>query len=236
MVPRKPFICTGLLYQIFGTAVCTKKFPTILTAKKVSNSYYCPSDIRTFYLSHVSRHVCTHYCVSELWCSMLSYHMDGGVCILHKENCVVMMVATDQVLSYIMLYRQHYHGCISWLPYKANITYSERLVRMNNGQLITVRMHHNDEILPAWLHKNKLIKTVSLVDGPALVRKNLDSDVQFLVVSDSCSVVWVLYIAGNLMPPRAVVGGRKWNDGPLYVAALWTTNADMNKKYGYHDP
>ena len=77
---------------------------------------------------------------------------------------------------------------------------------------------------------------MSLVDGPALVKKNLDSDVQFLVVSDSCSVVWVPYIAGNSMPLRAVVGGRKWNDGPLYVAALWTTNADMNKKYGYHDP
>ena len=234
---RKLLKCTVLLYLIFGSEVYTKNFRISLIAKKVPDGYYCPADNRTVFLSD-ARHVCTHYCVSEIQCSMLSYHMNGGLCMLHKETCVVMVQATDQVFSYIMLYQQQNYGCVSWLPYEGNVSDSERLVRMNNGKIIMMRIHYNSEILPARLLKNSLIKTVSLVDGPAKVKVNPDSDAEFLVVSDSCSIVWVPYIDGNPMPPRAVVGGRKWNGGPLVVAALWTTSADMNKKYdyGYYDP
>ena len=40
------------------------------------------------------------------------------------------------------------------------------------------------------------------------------------------------------MPPKAVVGGRKANGEPLFVASLWVITSDMTSKYlyGYYDP
>ena len=235
MTGKKTYHTLLVLYIIFGPGVCTKNLRYTLIAKKVLNGYYCPSDTQTFYLSHVPRHVCTHYCVSEVQCSMMSYHVNRGICMIHKENCVVMVQSTEQVFSYMMLYRQQNHGCISWLPYGGSIPEGQRLV--HNLHYIMVRIHYNSEILSGKLTKNRKVKTVSLVNGPVKVYENPDSAVEFLVVSDTCSVSWVPYIAGNPMPPRAVVGGRKWNDGPLVMAALWTT-AGMIKRYsfGYYDP
>ena len=166
--PGKFFTCILLPHLLSGTAVYTTEKRTTLIAKKV----------------------CTHYCVSEFQCSMLSYQVNGGVCKLHKENCVVMVQATDQVFNYIMLYRQQKHGCVSWLPYLGNITDGKRLVHMNGG-FIMVRIHYNNEILPGRLKKGQKVKTVGLVNGPVKVTKKADYTVEFLVVSETCSVSWV---------------------------------------------
>ena len=69
------------------------------------------------------------------------------------------------------------------------------------------------------------------------VNKEATSDVEFLVVSETCSVAWVPYTAGREMPLRVVTGGRKWNGQALLVAALWTTAGPIhNYRFGHYDP
>ena len=83
-----------------------------------------------------------------------------------------------------------------------------------------------------------VLKTVRLVNGLNATAADIDSDMEFLVVSDSCCVTWVPYVTGSQMPARAVVGGRKSNDGPLFGASFWVTRSNMKSKYsyGYFDP
>ena len=104
---------------------------------------------------------------------------------------------------------------------------------------IAVRLKYNDEILPGrFIQDTSKVKSVSLVNGPFKVNEDPTSAVEFLAVSDVCSVAWVPYNAGDQMPSKAVIGWRKRNGKPLLVASLWMKNAEMESKYlyGYYDP
>ena len=69
-----------------------------------------------------------------------------------------------------------------------------------------------------------------------MINQDPDSAVEFAVVSDTCSMVWVPYIAGNPIPQRAVVGGRNRNGGLLFIASLWATaSLESRYYYGYYD-
>ena len=227
-----------LLDVTLWTEVSTKNVRKTIFVKSF-NGHHCPTETGMVKLSDVPLYLCTHYCISELQCSMLSFHVNNGVCMVHEEVCVEVVQATEQVLSYIMLAGPQHRDCISWLPYQGIVPIGERLVHMTNRRFIMVRNRHKNETLLGRLDTNNknTVKYVSLIDGPVSVKESPGSAVDFLVVSDICSVSWVPYVAGNPMPPRAVVGGRKWNNGPLVVAALWTTTGTKKMySYGYYDP
>ena len=159
------------------------------------------------------------------------------MCLVHREVCVEMVQGTGQVFSSIILYGSTKQECITWLPYEGRKPDNQRLVVMNTGPYVG-RLRQNNEILPGRITAQSL-KTVSLVNGPTKIRVNLDnSDVEYLVVSDTCSLIRVPYITGKHMPSRAVVGGRNANGGLLFIAFLWVTNTNMESKYvcGYYDP
>ena len=159
---------------------------------------------------------------------------------MHNEVCMEMAKDKEHVLSSIILYEPIKHECISWLPYQGSVPDGERFVRMQAGfPLILVRSRHNDEILPGRILEGKGEgRIISLVNGPVFIKKVADSAMEFLVVSDICSVAWVPYVTGNPMPSRAVVEGRKGNGEPLFVASLWTTVSTMEQIYffGHYDP
>ena len=100
-------------------------------------------------------------------------------------------------------------------------------------------LKYNNEILPGRFIQGTInVKTVSLVNGRVMVKEDATSAVEFLVVSDVCSVAWVPHNVGDQMPSKAVMGWRKRNGKPLLVASLWMKNAEMESKYlyGYCDP
>ena len=226
-----------LFCQTFRTVVCSKDNCTNPITKKVVVGYYCPADARTVQFANVPLHLCTHYCVSEFRCSMLSYYVNKGLCLVHNEICMEMVKDTQLIFSSIMLYGRQKQECISWLPFQGNIPDGKRFLRMYEGNHMAIRLHYNDEILPGRLALDRYkVKTVSLVNGPIRINQDPDAAVEFAVVSDTCSMVWVPYIAGHPIPQRAVVGGRNRNGGLLFVASLWTTaSLESRYYYGYYD-
>ena len=173
---------------------------------------------------------------------MLSYYVEKSLCLVHKEICVETKQAKEQVFSWIVLYRPPTNECISWLPYQGNIPDGKRFVFSGKeNQRYVARLRYDNEILPGKLVKkpdDMTFKTVNQIQGLNTILQVPDSNMEFLVVSDTCSVTWMPYVAGNQMPPRAVVGGRKLSGGTLFVAYLWVTRTDMKSKYsyGYFDP
>ena len=228
---KKSLTWIMLSFLTIGTGVYTKDTCADVITKKTIDGYYCPVDTKTVQISHVSRHLCTHYCVTVLQCPVFSYYETKGMCMLQREICLEMVQGTGQVFSSIIVYGSTKQECITWLPYPGSVPDQERLVVMANGNQV-VRFRHNNEILPGKATASK-VKTVSFVNVPTKIDANLNPSVEYLVVSDTCSITWVPYVAGNPMPSRAVVGGQKVNGKPLFVAALWVTMNDMKKKYLY---
>ena len=226
-----------ILYVTIGTLVYAKDSCTKSITKKLVNGYVCPTDTKTANFSYIPQHLCTHYCISIFQCSMLSYYVKQSLCLVLKEICVETKQAKEQVFSWIVLYRPPMNECISWLPYRGNIPDGKRFVyRGIYSQHYVARLRYENEILPGKLVKQSIhmtFKTVNPVRGSNAIHQAPDDNVEFLVVSDTCSVTWIPYVAGNQMPPRAVVGGRKSNGGPLFVASLWVTRTDMKSKYSY---
>ena len=229
-------------YVMIVTQAYEKDFCTNSITKKLINGYYCSADTNTVQFYYVPQHLCTHYCISIFQCPMLSYHVNKSLCLLHKDICVEMVPAKQQVFSSIILYRSPINECISWLAYGGSIPDGKRLVYMEQYNRHYIgRLHYNHELLPGKVVKGSqhvTLKSVSLVNGLNAISKDIDFDMEYLVVSDSCSVTWMPYVTGNQMPSRAVVGGWKSNGGPLLVASLWVTRSDMKSKYsyGYFDP
>ena len=232
----KSHVYTMLLYLMLRTGVYATDICTNTFIKEPIHGCYCPADANTIQLFHVPHYICTHYCVSALQCSVLSYDVNEGLCLMHKEKCKQMVQDTEQVFSSVIFHWRS-KQCISWLPNEGCVPDGARFVRMDNVNSIAVRLHYNNEILPGRFEKLK-VKTVTLLNGAKDVRVYPDSTMEFLVVSGTCSVAWVPYIAGNQMHPKAVVGGQRANGQPLFVASLWTTSIYMKSEYeyGYYDP
>ena len=237
---KKCLVCRTVLYLIIGAGADTKSGCTGMITRKLVNDFYCPADTGTIKLANVPLHVCTHYCISESQCPVLTYHPNRSLCLVHKDICVEMVRGAEQVFSSIILFWPRKQDCISWKPYLGNVPDSARIVHMDGGGRIVVRLHHNNEILPGRFDKaQNQVKTVSLVSNS--ININMEEPeflVEFLVVSDTCSIAWVPHMAGNRMPSRAVVGGRKENGGLLFFTSLWTTNRGGKREflYGYFDP
>ena len=225
-------LCLTFLARYDAKDPCTK-----LIIKTLLNGYHCPADIATVTLPRVPLHLCTHYCVSRFRCPTFSYHVNTGVCFLHNNLCVELVKDTEHLLSYTMLNWPVKSECISWRSYQGNIPDDERVVQREKWHYVA-RLNHKDEVLPGRLIGDGNFKSVSLVNGVKAIDKYADSSTEYLVVSDQCSIAWAPYVAGNTMPSRAVLGGRRANGGHLFVASLWTTRGkkDSKYKYGYYDP
>ena len=167
-----PTMCLTYIIISYVTTVTlayAKDFCTNSITKKLINGYFCSADTKTVQFSYVPLHLCTHYCSSIFQCSMLSYHVNKSLCLLHKDICVEMVPAKQQVFSSTILYRSPINECISWLAYGGSIPDGERLVYMEQYNRHYVgRLHYNYELLPGKLVKGSqrvVLKSVSLVNG-----------------------------------------------------------------------
>ena len=146
--------CIILFWETFGTVVCTTDICTKTITKKMVSVYHCPAGTRTVQLANVPLHLCTHHCVSEFRCYMLSNYVNKWLRYEMKickemvkdtaEICKKMVKDTQLMFSSIMLYERQNHECISWLPFPGNIPDGKRFLQRNAGHQIAIRSHYND--------------------------------------------------------------------------------------------
>ena len=200
--------------------------------------YRCPDEFEAARLSRVQRHVCIQYCVQKVQCHMISFNNKEQLCLIYNRLCVE--TKHDLRFSSLVLHEAPRRNCIFWVGYEGSVPLEKRIIYTEAGKYSLVRFHYNGEMLPGRLlykTSTQKVKTVKHKNGLYKVNEDATNDVEFLFVSETCSVAWVPYTAGRKMPSGVVKGGWKWNEQPLFVAGLWTT-ADSETKYGFghYDP
>ena len=199
--------------------------------------YRCPDDLVKAHLTHVTRQACILYCHGKVQCRMISFDKIEHTCLIYKELCVEMN--QDKRFNSLLLHEDPKKDCISWIVYGGTVPMDKRILHTDAGKYSLVRIHYIGEILPARLRDSETanVKTVRHKGGLDKVNLPATNSVEFLVVSETCSVTWMSYTAGMDMSLRAVKGGKKWNEEPLFVAALWTAADGVAKyEFGYYDP
>ena len=226
-----------IIYCIMWTMAWTERHCINYDINKTIVNYRCPDDFETVRVTHVSRHVCRLYCTAKVQCRMLSFDEKNHSCLIYKEVCVEIIKYLG--FSSLLLQDVTKRACISWIPYEGIIPLDERIIHRGDGAHFLVRFHYDGELLPGRLYVKRAQKQVRVVKHKTellKVTKEATSDVEFLVVSETCSVAWVPYTAGRDMPLRVVTGGRKWNGQALLLAVLWTTAGPIhNYRFGHYD-
>ena len=227
-----------IIYFMVWTIVWTENYSCNDDISNTVSGYRCPDDFVKARLMHVTRKACILYCHGKVRCRMISFDKIEHTCLMYRELCVEMN--QDIRFSSLLLHEDPEKDYVSWSVFSGSVPMDKRIIHTDAGKYSLVRIHYNDEILPARLRFTDVgdVKTVKHKDG--LDKVNADAmsyPVEFLVVSETYSMAWVPYTAGMDMPLKAVKGGQKWNEEPLFVAALWTTAEGVTKyEFGYYDP
>ena len=227
-----------IIYLIVWTTVLTEPHCMNYDVSDIIVCYRCPGELEIARLSRVPRHICVQYCVQKVQCRMISFDNKEQSCLIYNKLCVEMK--PDIHFSSLLLHDVPKGDCISWITYEGTVPIDKRIIYTGAGKYSLVRIHYNDEILLGRIiYKAGLlrVKTVKHKNGLHKVNAEATTDTEFLAVSETCSVAWVPYIADRQMPSGVVRGGQKWDEQPLYVAALLTTGQSVTKyTFGHYDP
>ena len=99
--------------------------------------------------------------------------------------------------------------CILWLPHRVNVPDGERIVHIDEEKKhMLMKLHRNNETPPLSLgNATDKVNAVSLVNGPMKILEAPHSEMESLVISDTCNREWVSHITGYKMLSRTVGGG-----------------------------
>ena len=186
---------------------CIQKF-----TNRPLNGYYCNNEHYQT-LRFVSQHKCTHNCITSPMCGALSYNPQNRLCLLSSEPCPV---AEEHPEFMLMVFRYTLEErCDVWIP-KDGETGASRLVRSHIGNDNRVgRFVNGSNIYVGGTAGGKLWY-------PRREHTNEESFTSYevLTTSSSCTLAWLPYHAGDVLPKGALKTGYLVDSGPLYSANL----------------
>ena len=184
---------------------------------------------------------CLLQCVRDEHCNAYNFWHVNGTCELlrgigkcgetEKQNdCAFVSIGDctkDMPWTKGKLDRVSELPCLRWQYFDYIAKCPATYLRAPAGDYCVTLIPQKGLYLPGW-HKPELFRYITLDGTPAWCRSGY-----LLEVASNCSVVWRNYTAGDLVPERAVVGG-KWKNGtPLYIVA---DHIGYTWNVGYYHP
>ena len=189
------------------------------------NGYHCTSDYISNYTA-IEHQRCVAHCITNPYCWVLGYNSWGKYCLLGTQPCVKAVSDND---FRMMTFRKHEHiSCIQWV-WSDRSSYPTRTVeQIHPLYQALARKPIQGEIYIG--RSNPGLGKIFLSRNGAAVNYR---GYYLLVVSDSCSVAWVPYTAGNPLPRGAVEGGFLNSLGATYCMRVWNP-PEATYLYGYY--
>ena len=220
----------SLPLSIFVISFALQTTSAIITkyTHQAMNGYYCVTPYISNYTA-IEHQRCVDHCTTDPNCWILAYNSKGKYCLLATQLCVKAMVGDD---FRMMTFRKHENIlCIQWvwsdgIPYPPRILEQVRPVyqalarKPVEGEIYIGRSQPGARQM--HIARNGVVVSYT--------------EYYLLVVSESCSVAWVPYTAGNQLPRGAVEGGYLNSLGTTYCMRVWDAARDPAYTYGYYAP
>ena len=184
-------------------------------------------------LRDITRHHCTHRCITLQGCNLVTYNVEEMYCSLSNEQCLEYIADDGFVVAYL---GPREALCIKWVSYTL-YEFTKAIVSRacdSKPQLATCMlgrlMSPNSYALPVKFF-NSSRRAWSVLDGEQTKRGTKE----ILNIQNGCGVIWVSYTAGDTIPTGAVVGGYLARDGgiDLYVVRGRALGFEI---FGYYNP
>ena len=190
--------------------VCTQKY-----TNTPLNGYYCASQTDTTLLG-VTQALCTHACLTSPGCAALSYNGATGNCSLVTQPCASARKHDDSLL--MILRDQQDIDCIVWVQDEDGVVPDRMLTDSYSVGRVSV---DGDVLVGQADRPGGNWNTYIAHEGNQIYFPNEN----ILTVHPTCTVAWVPYKAGDILPHTAVGTGMLADDRHLYSTLSWHASA-----------
>ena len=202
------FICILCVMVVQSSALCIQKYTNLPL-----NGYYCNGH-EYAQTDKVTEDICKQACFQSGECGAMSFNPVGDTCLLTTQPC---SLATKHNEYRLMVFRlQQYVECAVWVGDQAGIV-PDRIVTTGSAGYVA-RIAVDGNVLVGNGNKpGENWNTYIAHEGQQIYYPNQD----FLTVHPNCTMVWIPYTAGDLLPMNAIVTGMLANGRRLYSSRSW---------------
>ena len=224
---RYIMICAILKAHVSEGTDCIRKY-----TNEPLIGFHCDINYHAYY-TNIEHHHCTERCMTDPRCWVLSYNSVNESCSLGAEPCAVADVHPDTLL---VIYRDSLNEhCVTWIPPfndPGYMHFTKRLVQTfphHGYQYALGRMIRGSDIhLGSVASPGEDVGAFFAIDRVDEVHE--PTNYELLSVGPRCTLVWLPYKAGDVMPPGALKLGYVSGEGHSYGIRVYL--ADINS-YGY---
>ena len=176
---------------------------------------------------HTDHHQCVWRCLMMKTCHYINHNSNTGQCELGLGQCQSLHSAAEIMANAFGPSRQ---GCFQW---GSDQKPGQIPVQTPNGRRYAARVvSGNDVLIGSFYTSSRAFYGVrnNMVFG--LINEN-DREIKILTKDPACPLPWMLYTAGEPLPPGAVTGGRLADGQPTHIAKIVHNNGDI--AFGYYD-
>ena len=218
-----------IIWSIFNVQVNQGSGCVLRYAAEQLTKYHCNSEYH-FYHTNIERQQCTQTCMTDPRCWVLSYNFVNQSCLLGNKPCAVADVYPDSLL---VIFRESPNElCTTWIPPfndPGYIYFSKRLVETHphpEYHYAVGRMAVGSDTHLGVVAFPSAAGNGWFAVGRAIVVKE-PTNYELLSVSPKCTLVWVPYKAGDVMPPGALKLGYLTGEGHSYSIRVYLFDRDI---------
>ena len=200
-----------ILYQS-----CTES--SMLCSPKYTNrplhGYYCDGQP---FRARGNEGICKQTCFESTKCGAMSFNPENGTCLLATQPCA--LAGKHNEYRLMVLRPKQYVECAIWVPDRNGII-PTRLVSLGvNANVGRISVDGNMLVGNA-ARPGESWNTYTVHEGQMRLYPNQ----YLLTVHPNCTMAWVPYTAGEVLPEKAVVTGMLANGRRLYCSLSWHTS------------
>ena len=186
---------------------------------------YCPTGGGI--TANILWHQCKLSCLQTPKCNAVNYNFSSNYCTHVTTPCTKAIGHPE--MAYVLFTGRQPQQCIEWIPKTNSLPLSGRLMSEDNRRYI-IRMQKNGNDYIGHLLVGYDV-CISRDDRREFKSSSGSHPCQYLRISEDCSVMYVDYVLGTLLPPNALIGGHTAEGFPLYIG-----REDGDAVTGYYIP
>ena len=173
------------------------------------DGYYCSTGVYKD-RGPLDQHACTRSCIISDTCVLLMHNPHSQTC-LHLEESQICHQATPSLEMMVMRFRSSLEDKCVIPSGPPNL----RFIQTETGHPRVVTRQYQNGTVCLGVSNNDGAEHFFYVQGPDTPAHCPDVPMQRMAVDPSCTVAWISYTAGDILPRGAIVMGY-WNGKPSY--------------------
>ena len=202
------FICILYVMEVQSSALCNPKY-----TNQPLNGYYC-NEYEYAQIDKVREDICKRACFQSEECGAMSFNPVSDTCLLATQPC---SLAAKHDEYRLMVFRLQEHvDCAVWVRDQAGIVPARMVTTGSAGYVARIAVNGN-VLVGNGNNPGQNWNTYIAHEGKQIYYRNQD----FLTVHPNCTMAWIPFTAGNVLPRNAIRTGMLANGRRLYSSRSW---------------